>query len=70
MQTETLDKLYLEWSNFTRARNAREIEAAKVIDTLTRTLERMAEGGITPPDIDEQRRWARDTIRMLQAKAF
>lgn len=25
--TETLDKLYLEWSQFTSARNAREIDA-------------------------------------------
>lgn len=26
MQTETLDKLYLEWSQFTKARTAREIK--------------------------------------------
>ena len=25
MQTETLDKLYLEWSQFTKARNKREL---------------------------------------------
>lgn len=29
--TETLDKLYLEWSQFTKARNAREIEAMTVL---------------------------------------
>jgi hypothetical protein len=31
METETLDKLYLEWSQFTKARNAREIEAIAVL---------------------------------------
>lgn len=31
METETLDKLYLEWSQFTKARNKREIEARYAI---------------------------------------
>ena len=31
METETLDKLNLEWSQFTKARNAREIEAMAVL---------------------------------------
>jgi hypothetical protein len=30
--TETLDKLYLEWSQFTRARNAREIALIGLIE--------------------------------------
>ena len=30
METETLDKLYLEWSQFTAARNAREIRAKEI----------------------------------------
>lgn len=34
MQTETLDKLYLEWSQFTQARNRREIEMQHRIDQL------------------------------------
>jgi hypothetical protein len=34
--TETLDKLYLEWSNFTNARNAREIEALAFLEWLDR----------------------------------
>lgn len=36
MDTETLDRLYLEWSQFTRARNAREI-------LMQRALEKYAE---------------------------
>lgn len=31
MSTETIDKLYLEWSQFTKARNAREIAASKAL---------------------------------------
>jgi len=31
METETLDKLYLEWSQFTKARTAREIHLLDVI---------------------------------------
>ena len=33
METETLDKLYLEWSQFTRARNAREIRMAAALSS-------------------------------------
>jgi hypothetical protein len=36
MDTETLDKLYLEWSQFTRARTLREIE---LLDALRIILE-------------------------------
>ena len=32
METETLDKLYLEWSQFTSARTHREIAMQRVID--------------------------------------
>jgi hypothetical protein len=31
METETLDKLYLEWSQFTKARTAREIAMEKAL---------------------------------------
>ena len=31
MTTETLDKLYLEWSQFTKARNRREIRAVEML---------------------------------------
>jgi hypothetical protein len=31
MDTETLDKLYLEWSQFTKARNLREIAMEKAL---------------------------------------
>ncbi|MEM1191518.1 MAG: hypothetical protein AAGI72_23505 [Pseudomonadota bacterium] len=37
-QTETLDRLYLEWSQFTGARNTREIELAREIENLRRLL--------------------------------
>lgn len=31
-ETETLDKLYLEWSQFTKARTSREIAMADMLD--------------------------------------
>jgi hypothetical protein len=31
MTTETLDKLYLEWSQFTRARTERELKMARAL---------------------------------------
>lgn len=31
MTTETIDKLYLEWSQFTQARTARELKMAKAL---------------------------------------
>lgn len=36
--TETLDKLYLEWSQFTSARTGRELMLDKVIGSLTLAL--------------------------------
>jgi hypothetical protein len=32
--TETLDKLYLEWSQFTQARTGRELGMAKIISDI------------------------------------
>lgn len=37
--TETLDKLYLEWSQFTEARNSREITAVNLIGSARTRLE-------------------------------
>ena len=34
INTETLDKLYLEWSQFTDARTERELELARLYDEL------------------------------------
>lgn len=34
MTTETLDKLYLEWSQLTKARNAREIAMAAALKSI------------------------------------
>ncbi len=34
--TETLDKLYLEWSQFTSARTRREIDALALLEWLDR----------------------------------
>lgn len=36
MNTETLDKLYLEWAQFTKARNRREVEALALLNWLDR----------------------------------
>lgn len=37
--TETLDKIYLEWSQFTTARTEREIELARQLEVLQTTIE-------------------------------
>lgn len=39
MNTETLDKLYLEWSQFTKARNEREIALREAIYMLQRAAQ-------------------------------
>ena len=39
MQTETLDKLYLEWSQYTNARTAREIRTQNQVDALREALQ-------------------------------
>jgi len=39
MNTETLDKLYLEWSQFTHARTSREIEMAQALSKLVAILD-------------------------------
>lgn len=36
METETLDKMYLEWSQFTRARTAREVDTLALLHRLDR----------------------------------
>jgi hypothetical protein len=43
--TETLDKLYLEWSQFTKARTKRELF---LIDTLQRIREKAEQGETVP----------------------
>ena len=40
MDTEVLDKLYLEWSQFTSARNQREIHALEVLRSVRFTEKR------------------------------
>jgi hypothetical protein len=42
-ETETLDKMYLEWSQFTSARTARELELQKRIAELETQLARAHE---------------------------
>lgn len=38
METETLDKLYLEWSQFTKARTSRELELLEACKALSKHL--------------------------------
>jgi len=38
MQTETLDRLYLEWSQFTKARTERELHLEKLIREIAETM--------------------------------
>lgn len=37
MQTETLDKLYLEWSQFTRAKTERELKLVSALDRIAQS---------------------------------
>jgi ribosomal protein S15P/S13E len=39
METQALDKMYLEWSQFTKARNAREVKAAVLANRVVELLE-------------------------------
>lgn len=39
MNTNTLDKAYLEWANLTKARTAREIRAKQIIETMKEAIE-------------------------------
>lgn len=39
VQTETLDKLYLEWSQFTQAKTSKEIKLASLLDEISEVLE-------------------------------
>jgi hypothetical protein len=57
MDTETLDKLYLEWSQFTKARTAREIAMEKV-------LERYAEDDAS----SDRGRAARDALALTSTE--
>lgn len=43
MNTETLDKLYLEWSQFTKSKTAREIELEATIKTQNDVLDVVGE---------------------------
>jgi hypothetical protein len=46
MNTETLDKLYLEWSQFTKTRNDRELTISKCAAELSILLDRIQAGEI------------------------
>ena len=46
MQTETLDKLYLEWSQFTTARTSREIALEDAIKNMLFVFDRALEPGM------------------------
>lgn len=43
METETLDKLYLEWSQFTQAKTAREIMLAHQVHKLLQAIKPFAD---------------------------
>jgi hypothetical protein len=51
MTTETLDKLYLEWSQFTRAKTAKEIALAKLADGYGVALMMIREGCADPSGV-------------------
>lgn len=50
--TATLDQFYLEWSQFTNARNHREVHAKKEIDLVRTILEKMVEGDISSTETE------------------
>jgi hypothetical protein len=45
VDTETLDRIYLEWSQFTAARTAREIEMGEALDALLEVVGDMISDG-------------------------
>jgi hypothetical protein len=40
METETLDKLYLEWSQFTKARTRRELSMQAALSEISASMQR------------------------------
>lgn len=76
MTTETLDKLYLEWSNFTQARTKRELELEARILVLEEALRKLtnevAAIGAFAFDIREligETNWNVLTLRLQEARA-
>ena len=63
--TETLDKLYLEWSQFTEARTEREIARQERIDELIERLEK-AEALLKTSDTEKLRTLRLDLARIAE----
>lgn len=59
MQTETLDRLYLEWSQFTKAKTRRELELEKAIEAAYGALWH------DTSKTSEQARFARGVLMLL-----
>jgi hypothetical protein len=51
MTTETLDKLYLEWSQFTKAKTAQELSLMKTVDCYGLALMMIREGCDDPRSV-------------------
>ena len=63
METETLDKIYLEWSQFTLARTPREIKLKQALENLLDVFERCESG--YPPEAEVRflaRDWAKAAL--------
>ena len=67
MDTETLDKLYLEWSQFTKARTEREMWAAVNLQALLEVVQSIAiEHNEPTDDVVQIMRNAKGVIDMLE----
>lgn len=67
MQTETLDKLYLEWSQFTKAKTGRETQLENLIREIVgadsyQSQAALAELALADIDGREPEQWAIDWL--------
>ena len=67
--TETLDKLYLEWSQFTRARNGRELAMLAALKTADEAINPPDRSGISLDAWNSRLKTATAAIRAAIAKA-
>lgn len=65
MTTETLDKLYLEWSKYTHARTARELRLRKLLEKIKSTAD-AASSDAYPEHIKTISALARTAIKVTE----
>jgi hypothetical protein len=68
MTTETLDRLYLEWSQFTRARTSREIALLAALKRMKEDLDHAISGAGRMRSREEQRADIRAALAKAEGK--